>query len=308
MVQPPAPAATIEVLWRYGCLYCTRLRWGLRRAGVPTVERNIRMDPAAAALVRSITGGDETVPTVLVGTQALVNPSVADVLAAAGWERPDEAPEALGSVPPPAPAPSAGLRSAAGWTVAAVLLWMLLAAWRPTTTWHLGPVLVAAAAPWLVGQDLRSGDRRALPRLATAAGVALLVAATATTALSVTGLLRGPTVLGFPTPEAEALALAGVTAIVAAVPGLRRALGGTPAVRSAWLGKRLLARSDDVVMVEGNAYFPAASIEPGLLTATSTRTVCPWKGVAGYYSVTVDVRSTSTPRGPIAIPHRWPDG
>jgi len=38
-------------------------------------EVNIWEDPAGAAFVRSITGGDETVPTVRIGAQSLVNPS-----------------------------------------------------------------------------------------------------------------------------------------------------------------------------------------------------------------------------------------
>ncbi|SDX98868.1 Nucleotidyltransferase [Modestobacter sp. DSM 44400] len=41
-------------------------------------------------------------------------------------------------------------------------------------------------------------------------------------------------------------------------------------------------------MVEGNAYFPDSAIRPGVLSPTETRTVCPWKGVASYYTVTVD--------------------
>ena len=53
------------------------------------------------------------------------------------------------------------------------------------------------------------------------------------------------------------------------------------------MGDVLLARSDDVVLVEGNAYFPASDVQPGVLTPTSTRTVCPWKGIARYYSATV---------------------
>jgi mycoredoxin len=38
-------------------------------------EINIWEDPDGAAFVRSVTGGDETVPTVRIGTQSVVNPS-----------------------------------------------------------------------------------------------------------------------------------------------------------------------------------------------------------------------------------------
>ena len=140
--------------------------------------------------------------------------------AAAGWERPDDAAQAVGSVPPAPP----GARAAAGWTLAGALLWFLLTAWRPTTTWHLGPVLVAAAAPWVIGQATRAGDRRVVLRLAVAAGAGLLVAVTAGAALQAAELLRGPTVLGFPTPWTEALALAGASAVLAVAAGLLRAL------------------------------------------------------------------------------------
>ena len=43
--------------------------------GVDVDEINIWEDPDGAAFVRSVTGGDETVPTVRIGTQSLVNPS-----------------------------------------------------------------------------------------------------------------------------------------------------------------------------------------------------------------------------------------
>jgi len=58
------------------------LRLGLRRSGVLAEWVNIWDDPAAAARVRAITGGDETVPTVVVGTRAMVNPSARQVVAA----------------------------------------------------------------------------------------------------------------------------------------------------------------------------------------------------------------------------------
>lgn len=45
-----------------------------------------------------------------------------------------------------------------------------------------------------------------------------------------------------------------------------------------------------MVLVEGNSYFPASSVPTGTLAPTSTRTVCPWKGTARYYTVYVDDR------------------
>jgi mycoredoxin len=46
------------------------------------VEINILEDCQAAARVRAVANGNETVPTVFVGPHAMVNPSVLQVLAA----------------------------------------------------------------------------------------------------------------------------------------------------------------------------------------------------------------------------------
>lgn len=70
------------------------LRRGLRRAGLEATEIDIWRSPEAAARVRQVTGGDETVPTVIVGEHALVNPSTAAVLAAAGHVPTRRAPRA----------------------------------------------------------------------------------------------------------------------------------------------------------------------------------------------------------------------
>ncbi|MCH9668176.1 MAG: NrdH-redoxin [Actinomycetia bacterium] len=85
----------VQVLWRPGCPFCTRLRRGLRRHGVITTEVDIWKDPGAAERVRAVTGGDETVPTVFVGSRALVNPSARAVVAAIECEFPDRAQEMM---------------------------------------------------------------------------------------------------------------------------------------------------------------------------------------------------------------------
>ncbi|HEY1652340.1 MAG TPA: glutaredoxin domain-containing protein [Acidimicrobiales bacterium] len=70
------PASTpVTVFWRPGCPYCWRLRTRLKLAGVHVDEVNIWESPDGAAIVRSVAGGDETVPTVRIGTTSLVNPS-----------------------------------------------------------------------------------------------------------------------------------------------------------------------------------------------------------------------------------------
>lgn len=49
----------------------------------------------------------------------------------------------------------------------------------------------------------------------------------------------------------------------------------------------LIAESDDIVTVEGNAYFPAAALDQALIKPSSLTSVCPWKGTANYYSLNV---------------------
>ena len=58
----------------------------MRRRGLPFREVNIWRDAAAAAAVRAVAGGSETVPTVQVGDRWLVNPTVEEVCAAAGYD------------------------------------------------------------------------------------------------------------------------------------------------------------------------------------------------------------------------------
>ncbi len=49
-----------------------------------------------------------------------------------------------------------------------------------------------------------------------------------------------------------------------------------------------IAQSDQTVVIEGNHYFPADSVNSKFLQKSDTTTMCPWKGTANYYSVTVD--------------------
>ena len=69
--------------------------------------------------------------------------------------------------------------------------------------------------------------------------------------------------------------------------GLLRTMRRTTSA-AARLGTSLVATSDDLVMVEGNASFPLPSVPEGVLQPSSTTSVCPWKGVASYYDVHID--------------------
>ncbi len=58
-------------------------------------------------------------------------------------------------------------------------------------------------------------------------------------------------------------------------------------MKAIWNGQ-LLAESADTVVVEGNHYFPAASLDKRFFATSDTHTLCPWKGTAHYYTVVVD--------------------
>ena len=81
----------VILFWRPGCSYCASLMFQLEKSDLPLVEINIWEDPRAAESVRKITGGSETVPTVVVADFAMVNPSTSQVLQAVN----DHAPHLL---------------------------------------------------------------------------------------------------------------------------------------------------------------------------------------------------------------------
>jgi uncharacterized protein (DUF427 family) len=57
--------------------------------------------------------------------------------------------------------------------------------------------------------------------------------------------------------------------------------------KAIWNGT-VLAQSNSTLIVEGNHYFPADSINKEYFQESDTHTTCPWKGVASYYSIEVD--------------------
>ena len=76
-------AEQITVYWRPGCGFCARLFSQLEENNIAHERINIWEDSAGAAFVRSVANGNETVPTVEVGSRALVNPTLAELRAAA---------------------------------------------------------------------------------------------------------------------------------------------------------------------------------------------------------------------------------
>ncbi len=55
----------------------------------------------------------------------------------------------------------------------------------------------------------------------------------------------------------------------------------------ALLGDTVIAEAapEDLIKIEGNWYFPPASVTPGALIESPTPYTCPWKGVCQYFSV-----------------------
>jgi uncharacterized protein (DUF427 family) len=58
-------------------------------------------------------------------------------------------------------------------------------------------------------------------------------------------------------------------------------------MKAIWNGS-VIAESEDTVVVEGNHYFPLASVNAATLEPSTHTSMCPWKGTANYYSLLVD--------------------
>lgn len=58
-------------------------------------------------------------------------------------------------------------------------------------------------------------------------------------------------------------------------------------MKAVW-NETVVAESQDTVVVEGNHYFPRASLREELFSPSTRRTTCPWKGEASYLSLDVD--------------------
>ena len=54
---------------------------------------------------------------------------------------------------------------------------------------------------------------------------------------------------------------------------------------------QVIAASDETIVVEGNHYFPPASVKTEYFTEHDRTSVCSWKGTANYYTVSVGDQS-----------------
>ncbi len=98
--------AAVTVMWRPGCPFCALLLGRLERTGLAFERVDIWAEPSAAAWVRTVADGNETVPTVRIGGHdgavALVNPSATQVLEAVQRLAPEAMPSADDRPPGPA--------------------------------------------------------------------------------------------------------------------------------------------------------------------------------------------------------------
>jgi uncharacterized protein (DUF427 family) len=58
-------------------------------------------------------------------------------------------------------------------------------------------------------------------------------------------------------------------------------------VQARWNGA-VIADSDATIIVEGNHYFPPESVERRYLEPSDHRSLCPWKGTAHYFTLSVN--------------------
>jgi uncharacterized protein (DUF427 family) len=58
-------------------------------------------------------------------------------------------------------------------------------------------------------------------------------------------------------------------------------------MKAIWNNK-VIAESNDTVVIENNHYFPHDSIKKEFFKSSELHSVCPWKGTASYYTIVVD--------------------
>jgi uncharacterized protein (DUF427 family) len=74
-------------------------------------------------------------------------------------------------------------------------------------------------------------------------------------------------------------------------------------LRAVWNGV-VLAETPRTVRVEGNHYFPPESLRREYFTESTTKSLCPWKGLAHYY--TLSVHGEVNPDAAWSYPHPSP--
>ncbi len=102
-------------------------------------------------------------------------------------------------------------RRAVSISLGLAVLWLVVAFFRSGTTFHLAPILVAAALPVAVAYDAR--DQTSTQGLVVASVVGLAIAFVATLILTLADMMTGPTLLPFGGAVTEAVVFSLVGAI-----------------------------------------------------------------------------------------------
>jgi len=63
-------------------------------------------------------------------------------------------------------------------------------------------------------------------------------------------------------------------------------------MKAIWNGK-VIAESNETIVVENNHYFPEGSVNKEFLENSHKHSTCPWKGEASYYNIVVDGKSNN---------------
>lgn len=63
-------------------------------------------------------------------------------------------------------------------------------------------------------------------------------------------------------------------------------------MKAIW-NNQVIAESNDTVVIENNHYFPASSIKKEYYKDSTTKTHCPWKGQASYFSLEIDGKTNT---------------
>jgi uncharacterized protein (DUF427 family) len=58
-------------------------------------------------------------------------------------------------------------------------------------------------------------------------------------------------------------------------------------MKATWNGA-VIAESDETIIIEGNQYFPPSSVNKEYLQSSTYTSTCVWKGLAHYYTVSVE--------------------
>jgi uncharacterized protein (DUF427 family) len=64
------------------------------------------------------------------------------------------------------------------------------------------------------------------------------------------------------------------------------------------------AKDDEIIRIEGNAYFPPASVKAGVLVESPTPYTCPWKGECQYFHIEAGAEQLSD--GAWSYPNPYP--